>query len=98
MKLAEQYEKPEFVADDPVQFPRRFGYKCSQEIVGFIAAWLAYGNRKAILSTCEKLCKEMELIKIRHYQFSDLFTYGFGSHHLWVNQANRRNRLIFVEF
>lgn len=45
MKLAEQYEKPEFVADDPVQFPRKFGYKCSQEIVGFIAAWLAYGNR-----------------------------------------------------
>lgn len=23
MKLAEQYEKPEFVADDPVQFPRK---------------------------------------------------------------------------
>lgn len=60
MKLAEQYEKPEFITDDPVQFPRQFGYKCSQEIVGFIAAWLAYGNRKAILSTCEKLCKEME--------------------------------------
>lgn len=50
MKLAEQYEKPEFITDDPVQFPRRFGYKCSQEIVGFIAAWLAYGNRKTILS------------------------------------------------
>lgn len=46
MKLAEQYEKPEFITDDPVQFPRRFGYKCSQEIVGFIAAWLAYGNGK----------------------------------------------------
>lgn len=26
MKLAEQYEKPEFITDDPVQFPRRFGY------------------------------------------------------------------------
>lgn len=25
MKLAEQYEKPEFITDDPVQFPRRFG-------------------------------------------------------------------------
>lgn len=45
-----------------------------------------------------ELRREMELIKIRHYQFNDLFTYGFGSHHLWVNQANRRNRLIFVEF
>lgn len=59
MKLAEQYEKPEFVADDPVQFPRKFDYKCSQEIVGFIAAWLAYGNRKAILSTCESLFADM---------------------------------------
>ena len=46
MKLAEQYEKPEFITDDPVQFPRRFGYKCSQEIVGFIAAWLAMGIGK----------------------------------------------------
>lgn len=45
-----------------------------------------------------ELRREMELIKMRHYQFSDLFTYGFGSHHLWVNQVNRRNRLIFVEF
>lgn len=60
MKLAEQYEKPEFIQDDPVQFPRKFGYKCSQEIVGFIASWLAYGNRKAILSTCESLFADME--------------------------------------
>lgn len=60
MKLAEQYEQPEFIQDDPVQFPRKFGYKCSQEIVGFIAAWLAYGNRKAILSTCESLFADME--------------------------------------
>lgn len=36
MKLAEQYEKPEFITDDPVQSPRRFGYKCSQEIVGLL--------------------------------------------------------------
>lgn len=45
-----------------------------------------------------ELRRGMELIKMRHYQFNYLFTYGFGSHHLWVNQANRRNRLIFVEF
>lgn len=53
-----------------------------------------------ITSACNEaeLRRGMELIKMRHYQFSDLFTYGFGSHHLWVNQANRRNRLIFVEF
>lgn len=83
MKLAEQYEKPEFITDDPVQFPRRFGYKCSQEIVGFIAAWLAYGNRKAILSTCEKLCKEMERLTPYMYisTVKELYSYD-GSHRL----------------
>lgn len=60
IKLADQYETAEFIADDPIQFPRKFGYKCSQEIVGFIASWLAYGNRKTILSTCENLFREME--------------------------------------
>ena len=32
MKLAEQYEKPEFVADDPVQFPRKFGYNVLRKL------------------------------------------------------------------
>lgn len=57
--LADKYEKPEFVKDDPVQFPRRFTYKCSQEIVGFICSWLAYGNRKAILQACQQVLEEM---------------------------------------
>lgn len=53
-----------------------------------------------INSACTEaeLRHEMELIKMRHYQFNDLFKYGFGSSHMWVCQANRRNRLIFVEF
>ena len=67
VKLVEQYEKSEFVNDDPVQFPRRFSYKCSQEIVGFISAWLAYGNRKAILSTCESLFADMERARLCNF-------------------------------
>ena len=58
-KFAEQYERADFAMDDPVQFPRRYNDKCSQEIVGLIASWLAYGNRKAILATCESLFAEM---------------------------------------
>lgn len=30
--------------------------------------------------------------------FSMFFEYGFGSHHMWVKEANASNRLIFVEF
>lgn len=45
-----------------------------------------------------ELRREMELIKMRHYQFSDLFTYGFGSTHMWVTEPGRKERLIFVEF
>ena len=48
MKLAEQYEKPEFITDDPVQFPRRFGYKCSQERMAFR---FPYANQAAMKPT-----------------------------------------------
>ena len=28
----------------------------------------------------------------------ELFTYGFGKHHMWVSEVGYANRLIFVEF
>lgn len=45
-----------------------------------------------------ELRHQMELLQMRHYQFNDLFKYGFGSSHMWICETNRRNRLIFVEF
>lgn len=45
-----------------------------------------------------ELRHQMELLQMRHYQFNDLFKYGFGSSHMWIRETNRRNRLISVEF
>ena len=44
----ERVNRPEFIADDPVQFPRRFSDVRDIEIVAFLASIIAWGNRKMI--------------------------------------------------
>lgn len=46
---------PEFIADDPVQFPRRFSAQADVEIMALLAAMVAWGRRPQILKDCEKL-------------------------------------------
>ena len=69
IELAEKYEQPEFIKDDPIQFPLRYHDIKDIEIVGFIASWLAYGNRKVILKTCEELLKVMSGYSVSPYDF-----------------------------
>lgn len=46
-----------------------------------------------------ELRKEMERIKDSFLMsFSSYFDYGFGSNHMWVCEAGKKERLIFVEF
>lgn len=46
-----------------------------------------------------ELRKEMKRIKDSFLMsFSSYFDYGFGSNHMWVCEAGKRERLIFVEF
>ncbi len=51
----EQYNSPGFIKDDPISIPHRFTHKQDIEIAGFFAAILAWGNRKSIISSCDKL-------------------------------------------
>jgi uncharacterized protein (TIGR02757 family) len=60
--LDEQYTRvntPAFIPDDPVQFPHRYhdgdGGREDVEIAAFLAAGVAWGNRAAILRSCEKM-------------------------------------------
>lgn len=46
---------PEFVANDPVQFPRRFDRLPDVEIVALLSSQLAWGNRKMICRDIERL-------------------------------------------
>lgn len=50
----------DFIAQDPVQFPRRFDRLQDIEIVALLSASIAWGNRKMICSNCEKMLRLMD--------------------------------------
>lgn len=46
-----------------------------------------------------ELREEMKRVKDSFLMsFSSYFDYGFGSNHMWVCEAGKKERLIFVEF
>lgn len=55
----ERINRPEFIKDDPVQFPRRFSDVRDIEIVAFLSAIIAWGNRKMICRDAEKMLSIM---------------------------------------
>lgn len=57
---AEQYENPIFLESDPIQLPHRFTKKEDIEIVGFLVSTIAWGNRKSIIKSGERLLEIME--------------------------------------
>lgn len=57
---AARINSPEFIADDPVQFPRRFERQQDIEIIALLSATIAWGNRKMICRDCEKLIRIFE--------------------------------------
>lgn len=56
---ASRINSPEFIAADPVQFPRRYTEQADIEIVSLLAAHLAWGNRKMICRDIERLLAQM---------------------------------------
>ena len=50
----------DFIAHDPVQFPRRFSALRDIEIVSLLSATIAWGNRKMICNNCQKMLDLME--------------------------------------
>ena len=57
---ARRINHPDFIAKDPVQFPRRFNTLQDIELVAFLAATLAWGNRKMICNDIEKMLTLMD--------------------------------------
>lgn len=56
---AARINSPAFIADDPVQFPRRFSDIRDIEITALLAAMTAWGNRKMICRDNERLLELM---------------------------------------
>lgn len=57
---AELYNQFKFIATDPISIPHKFQKKKDIEIIGFLIATIAWGNRKSILNNGEKLCKILQ--------------------------------------
>jgi uncharacterized protein (TIGR02757 family) len=49
------YNRPNFIESDPVQIPHRYTLKEDIEIAGFLAATIAWGNRKMIIQNSNKM-------------------------------------------
>lgn len=51
----ETYERPEFIEPDPISIPHRYSRRQDVEITGFLAATIAWGNRKAIVKSAGRM-------------------------------------------
>lgn len=57
---AARINAPEFIPQDPVQFPRRFSKVQDIEIAGLLAANIAWGNRKMICRDADRILNLMD--------------------------------------
>lgn len=55
-----QYNRPDFIENDPIQIPHRYQRKQDIEIAGFFAAVLAWGQRITIINKCSELMQLMD--------------------------------------
>lgn len=55
IQLADKYHQPEFISDDPVQFPCRYSMQQDIEVSGLLTAYISFGRRKMIIDAAERL-------------------------------------------
>lgn len=56
----EQYNRPNFIVNDPICIPHQYKLKQDIEIAAFFAAILAWGQRKTIINKCNELFLRMD--------------------------------------
>ncbi|MBX2908429.1 MAG: TIGR02757 family protein [Chitinophagales bacterium] len=59
-KKYREFNTMSFIQDDPIQIPHRFSQKQDIEIAAFFASILAWGNRKSIINSTNKLLAFMD--------------------------------------
>ena len=98
--LNEKYElfnQTNFIQHDPISIPHQFNKKQDIEITGFIAATLAWGQRKTIINKCNELIELMDNAPydfIKNHQDSDLKRFLAFKHRTF----NATDTLYFLEF
>lgn len=59
-RLHDRYNRPEFIACDPIAVPHRYTDRADREIAGFLSATIAWGNRKAIVRNGHRMMRCMD--------------------------------------
>jgi uncharacterized protein (TIGR02757 family) len=94
---ANEYNRPGFIADDPVSIPHRFKKKQDIEIAGLFAATFAWGQRGTIIRKCTELLERMDNAPyhfVQHHSESDLKSFLSFKHRTF----NPTDALYFIEF
>lgn len=74
-ECVEKYNRPQFIDNDPISIPHRFSKLQDVEITAFWTAMLAWGQRKTIINSANRLFALMDNAPhdfIVHHQESDL--------------------------
>lgn len=93
----EEFNKPDFIPDDPISIPHRFTKKQDIEIAGLFAATLAWGQRKTIIKNCSRLMEWMDNDPhnfMLHHKENDLKRFLDFRHRTF----NPTDLLYFLEF
>lgn len=91
------YNRPDFIPSDPIVIPHRYSKKQDIEISGFIAATLAWGQRKTIVQKCLELMQLMDHAPhdfMLHHQDNDLKPFLRFKHRTF----NDIDTLYFIDF
>lgn len=59
-RLYDKYNSPDFIGDDPISVPHSFTGRGDREVSGFLAATIAWGNRKAIVRSARRMMEYMD--------------------------------------
>jgi len=93
----DQYNRPAFIESDPISIPHQYRKKQDIEISGFVAAVLAWGQRKTIINKCQEFFAYMDNAPhdfVLHHQEDDLKPFLNFKHRTF----NATDALYFIAF
>lgn len=57
-----RYDNPDFIEADPISIPHSFASQYDREVSGFLAATIAWGNRKAIVKSANRMMDYLDRV------------------------------------
>lgn len=88
----EQFNSTDFIQTDPIQLPHRFAKKQDIEIIGFLVATIAWGNRTMIIKNGERL---IDIMGNEPHQFILNYSPSFISNSDFVHRTFNKVDLDF---